>query len=73
MTRIKEFRLKRKMKAIELARILNISRAAICYIEKNGIRNADAAERYAAVLHCHPAELIDFNTPAPAGKQDGCR
>ena len=40
MTRIKEFRRRRNMKAVELARVLKISRAAVCYIERNGIQRA---------------------------------
>ena len=69
MTRIKEYRRKRKMKAAELARILNISRAAVCYIERNGIRQADTAVRYAQVLCCRPEELMDFTPRVSAGKQ----
>ena len=68
MTRIKEFRRRRNMKAVELAHILNISRAAICYIERNGIRHADTAVRYAQVLRCRPEELIDFTPRESPGK-----
>ena len=69
MTRIKEYRRRRNMKAVDLARILNISRAAICYIERSGIKHADTAMRYAAVLHCRPEELMDFAPRVDAGKQ----
>ena len=69
MTKLKQIRLSRNMKQAELARLLHVQRACVNIAEKKGIRNADAAERYAAVLHCHPADLIDFNTPASAGKQ----
>lgn len=69
MTRIKEFRRRRNMKAVELARILKISRAAVCYIERNGIRQADTAVRYAEVLRCRPEELMDFTPRVSAGKQ----
>lgn len=63
MTRIKEFRRRRNMKAVELARILKISRAAVCCIERNGIRRAETAMRYAKVLCCRPEELMDFEPP----------
>ncbi|MBO4633109.1 MAG: helix-turn-helix transcriptional regulator [Lentisphaeria bacterium] len=69
MTRIKEFRARRKMKAADLARLLQISRAAVCYIERCGIKHADTAMRYAAVLHCRPEELMDFTPRTCAGKQ----
>ena len=71
MTKLKQIRLSRNMKQAELARSLNVQRACVSIAEKKGIRNADAAERYAAVLHCHPADLIDFKIPPRtcAGKQ----
>ena len=69
MTRIKEFRVRLKMKAAELARLLQISRAAVCYIERNGIKHADTAMRYATVLKCRPEELIDFSPRMSAEKQ----
>ena len=68
MTKLKEMRLRRNMKQAELARRLNVQRACVSIAEKKGIRNADTAERYAAVLRCHPADLIDFKI-CPAAEQ----
>ena len=69
MTRIKEFRKRRKMKAADLARTLQISRAAVCYIERSGIKHADTAMRYAVALKCRPEELMDFTPRENAGEQ----
>lgn len=56
MTKLKEMRLRRHLRQAELARLLHVQRACVNIAEKKGIRNADAAERYAEVLGCHPAE-----------------
>lgn len=71
MTKLQEMRKKRGIRPAELARRLNVSRSCICIAEKKGIRNADAAERYAVVLQCRPEELMDFSTHIRprAGKQ----
>ena len=71
MTRIKEYRIKRKMKAVELARILNITRQSICIAERKGIRYVSTAKRYAAALGCDWKDLLDDDEPprVSAGKQ----
>ena len=58
MTKLQDMRKKRGLRQAELARRLQVSRQCVCIAEKKGIRNADAAERYAQVLQCRPADLI---------------
>ena len=62
MTKLKEVRCAKKLKASDLARLMNVSRAAICLAERIGIKHADTAVRYAKVLKCRPEDLIEFNT-----------
>ena len=70
MTKLKKIRLSRKIKAIEVAKRLNITRQSVCIAEKKGIRNASAARRYAAVLGCDWRDLFDdIPTHACAGEQ----
>ena len=70
MTKLKKIRLSRKIKAIEVAKRLNITRQSVCIAEKKGIRNASAARRYAAVLGCDWRELFDdIPTRTCAGEQ----
>lgn len=70
MTKLQDMRKKRGFRQAELARQLQVSRQCVCIAEKKGIRNADAAERYASVLHCRPEELMEFTSlRTRAGKQ----
>ena len=61
MTKLQDMRKKRGLRQAELARRLQVSRQCVCIAEKKGIRNADAAERYAQVLQCRPADLMEFS------------
>lgn len=61
MTKLKEARLKCKLKAAELARRLKVSRSSVCVAEKKGIRYVTTAIKYAAVLQCKPEELLELN------------
>ena len=58
MSKLKEMRLKRQLKAIDLAKLMGTSRQNISLAEKKGIRNMAAAKRYAAVLHCQWQEIM---------------
>ena len=60
MTNIKKIRLQRNIKASALAKLLQISRAAVCDIEKKGVKQAKTAQKYAEILKCKPEELFDF-------------
>lgn len=60
MSKLKEIRLKRKIRPAELAKRLKISRASVCFSEKNGIRYTATAKKYAVVLDCKPEELLEF-------------
>ena len=60
MTKIKAVRVRRDIKQAELARILKVSRAAVCDIEKKGIHSISTAKKYAAVLGCPAIELIEI-------------
>ena len=60
MTKIKQIRLRKNMKAAEVAKKLNLTRAAITEIERQGIRQIAAAKRYAVILQCRPEELLEF-------------
>ncbi|MBP5531570.1 MAG: hypothetical protein J6Y54_06050 [Lentisphaeria bacterium] len=59
MTKLKKMMLRRGMKQVEVARKMQISRQCVCIAEKKGIRNAAAAERYAAALSCAAIDLIE--------------
>lgn len=48
----------------ELARKIGKTRQCVSIAMKKGIRNADAAERYAAALCCTPSELMEFRDSA---------
>ena len=58
MSKLKEMRLKKQIKAIDLAKLLGTSRQNICIAEKKGIRNMAAAKRYAAALNCSWQEIM---------------
>lgn len=60
VTKLKKMRLQRHMKAAELAKMLNLSRAAVCDTEHRGIKQVETAKRYAKALGCSPAELLEF-------------
>lgn len=64
MTKLKQVRLARKIKAIEVAKRLGITRQSVCIAERKGVRNASAARRYAEVLGCDWRELFDDDAPA---------
>ena len=68
MTHLEEYRKYHHLSQSEVARQLGVSRACVNRAERVGIRNADAACRYALVLHCHPADLMEFDMEAAAGK-----
>ena len=69
MTALKEMRIRRNIKQIELAKRLNVTRSSVCHNEKRGILCVKTAELYAAVLKCRPEELMDFTPCVSAGKQ----
>lgn len=71
MTKLQEMRKKRGIRPAELARRLNVFPSSICIAEKKGIRNAGAAERYAAVLRCRPEELMEFSRIRPGSATQG--
>ena len=58
MSKLREMRLKRQLKAIDLAKLMGTSRQNISLAEKKGIRNMAAAKRYAAVLNCQWQEIM---------------
>lgn len=64
MTKLKKIRERRGLRAADLARLLGVSRACVSVAEKKGIRNAGAADRYAAALNCRPEELMEFKGAA---------
>lgn len=59
MSKLKQIRLKLKIRQVELARMLNISRASVNITEKAGIRYTATAKRYARVLGCKPSDLLE--------------
>ena len=59
MTKLEKVMNDRGMSQAELARRLQITRQCVCIAVKNGIRNAAAASRYAAVLRCQAIDLIE--------------
>lgn len=59
MSKLKEIRLKRKIRQAELARMLNISRASVNYTEKTGIHYTATAKKYARALGCKPSDLLE--------------
>lgn len=60
MTNVKMIRIKKNISGAELAKMLKISRAAVCDIEKKGIRSITTAKKYAAVLNCNAIELLEM-------------
>lgn len=60
MTKLQEIRQKCGIRQSELAQRLNITRQCVCIAEKKGIRNVEAAKRYAAKLDCNPLDLIEL-------------
>ena len=58
MSKLREMRLKRQLKAIDLAKLMGTSRQNISLAERKGIRNMAAAKRYAAVLNCQWQEIM---------------
>ena len=59
MTKVKAARLRRNIRPAKLARILGVSRAAVCDIEKKGILSISTAKKYAAALGCAAIDLIE--------------
>ena len=53
-------RIKKNIREAELARMLKISRSAVCDIEKKGIRSITTAKKYAVILNCNPLELLEM-------------
>lgn len=68
MTKLKEMRLRRNLRQVDLANRLHVNKACVSIAERTGIRTVCSAERYAAALNCHPAELIDFKIPVKTNK-----
>ena len=66
--KLKCIRIKRGLGIRELSLRLQLSQQAVYQQENRGIRNVQTAERYAAVLNCDPAELIDFKIPMKTTK-----
>ena len=60
MTNVKMIRIKKNIREAELARMLKISRSAVCDIEKRGSRSITTAKKYALILNCNPLELIEL-------------
>ena len=54
---------RRGMSQTELARRLDVRVTLVNHYCINGIKTKRIAERYAAKLHCNPAELMEFAIP----------
>ena len=59
---------RRGMSQTQLARIAGDRVTLVNHYCTNGIKTKRIAERYAAFLHCDPAELMDFSAGARARK-----
>lgn len=59
MSKLKQVRLKLKIRQAELARMLNISRASVNITEKAGIHYTATAKRYARALGYKPSDLLE--------------
>ena len=59
-TKLKKMRLLCNLKATELAKKLNLTRAAVYDTELRGLKQVETAKRYAKALGCSPAELLEF-------------
>ncbi len=61
MSKLKEVRRKRKLKQNELARIIGVTPASVCELEKKGVYNIRTATKYARGLYCDPVMILEFN------------
>ncbi|MGF0038893.1 helix-turn-helix domain-containing protein [Victivallis vadensis] len=60
MTKIKNMRVKRKLRQKQLAELLGVAQPTLSQIEKRGVKNIRAAQRYAKALNCNPLDLIEL-------------
>lgn len=69
-TKLKERRKELKMKLREVAEIVGVTTSTVHDMEVHGLRTPRAAMKYAAAFPKTTwMDLIEINTPAPAGKQ----
>ena len=69
-TKLKERRKKLNMKLREVAEIVGVTTSTVHDMEVHGLRTPRAAMKYAAAFPKTTwMDLIEINTPAPAGKQ----
>lgn len=59
MTKLKEIRLMKKLKQIELAKILNVKPSTVNIAETKGIYDTRMAIKYAKALKCNPLFLLE--------------
>ncbi len=59
MTKLKEIRLMKKMKQIDLAKILNVKPSTVNIAETKGIYDTRMAVKYAKALKCNPFFLLE--------------
>lgn len=68
ITALRRIRMSRCMSQTDLAKKMGTAPGMISYLEKNGIRRTSTALKYAKLLCCDPAELMDF-TPRPSAEK----
>lgn len=60
MTKIKNMRVKRKLRQKQLAKLLGVAQPTLSQMEKRGVKNIRAAQRYAKALNCNPLDIIEL-------------
>ena len=59
MTKLKQMRIMKGIKQIELAQKMNIKSPTIVIMERKGIYDTRTAAKYAKALHCNPIFFLE--------------